>query len=148
MDALGIPVLRFNFRGAGLSAGEHDRGLGERGDVQAGIDFMAERFPNTPLLIGGFSFGSWVGMRVGCADARVQELLGLGIPVNSSDFSYLGVCSKPKLIVHGTKDQYGDWEKVEQVLARVPGETRIFFVHDADHFFTEKLDQLDQALTT
>jgi hypothetical protein len=148
LDALGIPVLRFNFRGAGLSAGEHDRGLGERGDVQAAIDYMTEKFPSIPLIVGGFSFGSWVGLQVGCADARVQELIGIGIPVNSSDFTYLHSCSKPKLIVHGTRDQYGDWEKVEQVLAHVPGETRVFFAHDADHFFTEKLDQLDSAITT
>ena len=59
LDSLGIPVLRFNFRGAGLSAGEHDKGLGERGEVQAAIDFLATEFPNMPLLVGGFSFGSW-----------------------------------------------------------------------------------------
>jgi len=148
MDRLGIPVLRFNFRGAGLSAGEHDRGLGERGDVQAVIDFLASEFSNIPLLVGGFSFGSWVGLRVGCADSRVQELIGLGIPVNSSDFTYLENCPKPKLIVQGTNDQYGAWEKVEPVVAHMAGDTRIAFVQDADHFFTGYLEKLDQAITT
>jgi uncharacterized protein len=148
LDSLGIPVLRFNFRGAGLSAGEHDKGLGERGDVQAAIDYLAAEFPNIPLLVGGFSFGSWVSMRVGCADARVHELLGLGIPVNSSDFSYLAECAKPKLVVQGTKDEYGAWEKVEPVVAMAAGDTRLTFVQDADHFFAGFLDQLDQAVTT
>src|ERR1700758_3931415 len=89
LDALGLPVLRFNFRGAGLSEGEHDRGRGEQGDVKAAVDFLAEEFPGVPLLLAGFSFGCWVGLRVGCADERVQELIGMGTPVNSSDFSYL-----------------------------------------------------------
>src|SRR5580704_19154065 len=55
LDALGIPVLRFNFRGAGLSAGEHDRGLGELEDVQAAIDFLANEYAGASLLAGGFS---------------------------------------------------------------------------------------------
>src|SRR5450432_4004376 len=71
LHARGIPVLRFNFRGAGLSEGEHDRGLGEREDVQTGIDYLAEEFPARAILLAGFSFGSWVGLRVGCEDARV-----------------------------------------------------------------------------
>jgi uncharacterized protein len=148
LDTLGIPVLRFNFRGAGLSAGEHDKGIGERGDVKAAIDYLAEQFPNIPVLVGGFSFGSWVAMQVGCADPRAHELLGLGIPVNSSDFSYLANCPKPKLIVQGTNDQHGAWEKVESVVAVAAGDTRLSFVQDADHFFAGFLDQLDQAITT
>lgn len=147
LDALGIPVLRFNFRGAGLSAGHHDSGQGERGDVQAAIDFLAAQFPAVPLLVGGFSFGSWVGLQAGCGDARVQELLGLGIPVNSSNFAYLASCAKPKLIVQGTNDEHGAWEKVEEIVARMPGETRLVFVQDANHFFVGRLDQLDLAIT-
>jgi len=148
LDSLGIPVLRFNFRGAGLSAGEHDKGLGERGEVQAAIDFLATEFPNMPLLVGGFSFGSWVGLRVGCADSRVHELIGVGIPVNSSDFTYLAECRKPKLIVQGTNDEHGAWEKVEPVVALAAGETRLTFVQDANHFFAGLLDHLDQAITS
>ena len=146
LDSLGVPVLRFNFRGAGLSAGEHDRGVGERGDVQAAVDFLASEFPGRSLLLGGFSFGSWVGLRAGCADPRVTELIGLGIPVNSSDFSYLEACNKPKLIVHGTQDEFGKWETVESTVARMAGETRLVFVQDADHFFAGHLDELDRAI--
>lgn len=148
MDSLGIPVLRFNFRGAGLSAGAHDHGQGERGDVSAALDFLATEFPALPLLVGGFSFGSWVGLRVGCSDARVTELLGLGIPVNSSNFGYLESCAKPKLIVQGTNDEHGDWEKVEQVVSKVPGDARLVLVQDADHFFMGQLDKVDEAISS
>jgi uncharacterized protein len=148
LDALGIPVLRFNFRGAGLSAGRHDKGFGEQGDVQAAVNFLASEFPNVPLLLGGFSFGSWVGLRIGCSDPRVTELIGIGVPVNSSDFTYLWSCGKPKLFVHGANDEHGASKKVQELVAALPGENRLVFVSDADHFFAGHLGEFDQAITT
>ena len=148
LDALGIPVLRFNFRGAGLSAGAHDRGQGEQGDVRAALDFLHDEFPGVPLLLAGFSFGSVVGLRVGCEDPRVSYLIGLGIPVNSSDFSFLNHCNKPKLFVHGSKDKFGAAEKVKALVASWPGDNRLVVVDEADHFFAGKLDQLDRAIST
>ena len=146
LDALGVPVLRFNFRGAGLSAGAHDRGNGEQDDARAGLDFLAAEFPGIPLLVAGFSFGSWVGLRVGCADHRVRELIGLGTPVNSSDFSYLRRCDKPKLFVHGANDEHGDVGKLERLVESLPGENRLVVVAGAEHFFVGKLDQVDAAI--
>ena len=146
LDALGLPVLRFNFRGAGMSGGTHDRGRGEQEDVKAALDFLADEFPGIPKLVAGFSFGCWVGLRVGCADERVQELIGLGTPVNSSDFSYLRNCQKPKLFVHGANDEHGDIGKVEVLVESVPGENRLVVVAGADHFFVGKLDQVDEAM--
>jgi alpha/beta superfamily hydrolase len=147
LDALGLPVLRFNFRGAGTSEGKHDRGEGERGDVRAALDFLAAEFPNIPLLIAGFSFGCWVGLRAGCEDARVTSLIGLGAPVNNADFSYLAKCAKPKLFVHGSNDMYGDPVKLSNLVASLPGENKLVVVEDADHFFVGKLDQVDAAIT-
>ncbi len=147
LDALGIPVLRFNFRGAGLSAGAHDKGRGEQGDVQAAIDFLATEFPRTPLLLGGFSFGSWVGLRMGCADPRVTDLIGLGVPVNDSDFTYLSACVKPKLFVSGSNDEHGAPQKVEELVAMLPGENRLILINGTDHFFTGHLPLLDRAIT-
>ncbi len=146
LDSLGLPVLRFNFRGAGLSGGTHDRGRGEQGDVSTALDFLTGEFPGIPLLVAGFSFGCWVGLRVGCADERVRELIGLGTPVNSSDFSYLQNCDKPKLFVHGANDEHGDIKKVEALVESLPGEKRLMVVAGADHFFVGKLDQVDRAI--
>jgi uncharacterized protein len=148
LDAIGLPVLRFNFRGAGLSEGTHDRGRGEQGDVKAAVDFLADEFPGVPLVLAGFSFGCWVGLRVGCADERVQELIGMGTPVNSSDFSYLQNCEKPKLFVHGANDEHGALGKVKALVESLPGENRLVVVREADHFFVGKLDQLDAAIRT
>jgi uncharacterized protein len=146
LDALGLPVLRFNFRGAGLSAGEHDRGAGERDDVRVAVDFLAKQFPAVPFLLAGFSFGAWVGLRVGCEDRRVSHLIGLGIPVNSSDFSFLSQCRKPKLFVHGSEDQHGAVEKVRSLVASLPGENHLVVVQGADHFFAGKLDHLQASI--
>ena len=147
LDALGLPVLRFNFRGAGTSAGQHDKGDGEQDDVRAALDFLADEFPHTPVLLAGFSFGCWVGLRVGCGDQRVSKLVGIGTPVNSTDFSFLQKCAKPKLFVHGANDKFGDVKKVESLVQSLPGEKHLVEVPDADHFFVGKLDQLDRAIT-
>jgi alpha/beta superfamily hydrolase len=147
LDRLGIPVLRFNFRGAGLSEGTHDRGRGEQDDVRVALDFLAAEFASTPLLLAGFSFGCWVGSRVGCGDARVREMICLGTPVNSTDFSFLGNCVKPKLFVHGSNDEHGDLKKLESLVATLPGENSLVVVQNADHFFAGELDQLDAAIT-
>jgi len=147
LDALGIPVLRFNFRAAGLSAGEHDSGGGEQDDLRAALDFLKAEFPGVPLIVTGFSFGSWVGLRAGCRDPRVSHLIGLGIPVNNSDFSSLSQCHKPKLFVHGGNDEYGAIAKVKTLVASLPGDNHLVVVEGADHFFAGKLHQLGGAIT-
>jgi alpha/beta superfamily hydrolase len=76
----------------------------------------------------------------------VGELIGLGTPVNSSDFSYLRNCDKPKLFVHGANDEHGDVGKLEQLVESLPGENRLVVVAGAEHFFAGKLDQVDAAI--
>ena len=147
LDAQGLAVLRFNFRGAGLSEGAHDRGRGEQEDVRAALDFLAATFFGVPILLAGFSFGSLVGMRVGCKDARVALLIGLGVPVNNSDFSFLRDCPKRKLFVHGGNDEHGAVDKLESLFKSLPGGDRLVIVPLADHFFAGKLDQVDRAIS-
>jgi alpha/beta superfamily hydrolase len=142
----GIPVLRFNFRGAGLSEGTHDQGNGEREDVGAALDYMAVQYPGCDLLLAGFSFGSWVGLRVGCADERVTDLIGLGLPVDRSDLGYLVECAKQKLFVQGGKDQFGSRENIEALFAALPEPKKLVIVEGADHFFTGQLDRVAGAI--
>jgi uncharacterized protein len=146
LDALGLPVLRFNFRGTRLSEGEHDRGVGELGDVRAALDFLAAEFAGVPVLAAGFSFGAWVALRVGCQDARVTELIGLGVPVNNTDFSFLQRCGKPKLFVQGGNDQFGAADKVQSIVEQLPGEKRLVIVEGVDHFFAGRLDRVGAAI--
>lgn len=146
IHARGAPVLRFNFRGAGLSEGFHDRGEGEQDDVRAALDFLAREFRGRPVLLAGFSFGSYVGLRVGCQDERVRRLVGLGLPVDNGDMSFLRDCAKPKLIVQGTVDQFGSRAKLESLFSALPEPKRLVLVENADHFFTGKLEQVGSAI--
>src|SRR5438105_922400 len=66
--SLGCEVLRFNFRGVGLSAGTHDFGRGEMEDALAAIDFLRERDPGTACHLAGFSFGAGVALQTACDD--------------------------------------------------------------------------------
>ena len=147
LDGLGIPVLRFNFRGAGLSEGKHDRGKGELEDARSALDFLASEFAGTPLLLAGFSFGCWVGLRVGCEDRRVEKLIAIGAPVNTSDFSYLHECRKPKLFVQGAKDEHGDVHQLRRMVEALPGSNELVVVAEADHFFAGKIEELGAAIT-
>src|SRR5579862_9448930 len=58
LHRFGLPVLRFNFRGVGLSEGAHDKGRGEVADAAAALNFLAAEYPGASLLAAGFSFGS------------------------------------------------------------------------------------------
>jgi alpha/beta superfamily hydrolase len=142
----GATVLRFNFRSAGQSEGEHDRGVGEQGDVRAALDYLAVEFPAKPILLGGFSFGSWVGLRVGCEDSRVARLIALGLPVNNVDASYLRACEKPKLLIQGGNDQFGSRERLETLFAVLPEPKRLVFIEGADHFFAGQLEEVGRVI--
>src|ERR1700731_4892056 len=148
IGALGPPVLRFNFRGAGLSEGVHDRGVGERDDVRTALQFLIGEFPGVPLLVAGFSFGSIAGLRVGCQASEVTQIIALGLPVNNSDISFLFECPKPKLFVHGGNDEHGEVRKIKELVPSLPGENRLVIVEGVDHFFAGKLSEVDQAITT
>ncbi|HET9179034.1 MAG TPA: alpha/beta family hydrolase [Terriglobia bacterium] len=139
---MGVPALRFNFRGVGHSEGEHAGGIGEREDARAALDYLTGRFPRVPVLMMGFSFGSVVALFVGSADLRVNSLAGIGLPINSSDFSFLREVRKPKLIVQGAQDQFGSREKVAQLYSSLQEPKRLRFVEGADHFLTGKLQDL------
>ncbi len=136
--SFGLPVLRFNFRGVGLSEGAHDEGYGEQDDVKAGLDWLERNF-NLPILFAGFSFGSNVGLRACCGDPRVAGLIGLGVPVRAAgrDYTYgfLPKCTQPKLFISGDHDQYGPREVMEGVFERAPSPKELFWVEGADHFF-------------
>ena len=151
--SLGLPVLRFNFRGTGLSEGIHDHGRGEQDDVRAALDWLDVRLDRNrrlPILFAGFSFGSYVGLRAACADPRVKGAVALGLPVHAEgrDYSYdfLARCVMPKLFISGTRDQYGPREKVESAIASAAPPSEMVWIQDADHFFAGKLVEVQEAI--
>jgi hypothetical protein len=150
LNSFGFPVLRFNFRGTGLSQGEHDRGSSEVDDVQAALDWLDHEF-HLPLIFSGFSFGAAVGLRAACSDARVRAAIGLGLPVSpiddrTYDFSFLQNCAKPKLFVSGDRDQFGTPAQLEGLIHSIPGPKKLVLIPGADHFFEGRLREMRDAI--
>lgn len=144
---LGLPCLRFNFRGVGKSEGEYAEGIGERNDARAALDYLETRFPKTPVCVMGFSFGAWVGLAVGAEDPRTIALVGLGVPAGMMDFNFLPDVRKPKLIVQGTRDVYGAHDQVEGLFKSLHKPKRLHWVEGADHFFSGHLDELQSEIS-
>ncbi len=150
LNSFGFPVLRFNFRGAGLSQGKHDDGRGEVDDARAALDWLNEQF-HLPLIFSGFSFGAAVGLRAACPDSRVEALIGVGAPVSAIesrnyDFSFLSDCIKPKLLVSGEHDQYGPRAKLEKLVESMPEPKKLIIVPGGDHFFEGRLRELRESI--
>ena len=150
LNNFGFPVLRFNFRGAGLSEGLHDHGNGEAEDVRAALDWL-EREYTLPIIFAGFSFGAAVGLRVACPDDRVKALIGLGTPIapvddRNYDFTFLQSCTKPKLFVSGTRDQFGPKAKLQAMVDALPEPKGLVLIESADHFFEGRLRELRESI--
>jgi hypothetical protein len=155
LNSFGFPVLRFNFRGTGLSQGEHDHGEGEVDDVRMALEWLDAEY-HLPLLFAGFSFGAAIGMRTACADARVRAVIGVGTPVvpvaaDQEDarvytYEFLEECRKPKLFVSGARDQFGPRAKLEALVESVPEPKKLVVIEGADHFFEGRLRELREAI--
>jgi len=146
LQEAGLATLRFNFRGVGKSAGTFDFGEGEQEDVAAAIAFMSERYPKTPIWLAGYSFGAWVGLKVGARDERVTTLIAIGAAVALADFRFLEECRKRKLFIHGTKDEFAPLEHLHALMLTLPEPKDVIVIEGADHFFTGKLEELKQRL--
>ncbi len=144
LNDAGLVALRFNFRGVGASTGSYDDGIGERNDLEAALDWLEAEYPELPLLVGGHSFGSMVGLSVGADDARVVALLGLGLPVDMDhyDYSFLAEAHKPILVVQGENDEFGPGDVVSKLLAPLGPHITLVRIPGSDHYFTDRLDEL------
>lgn len=155
----GLPVLRFNFRGVGTSAGVHD-GLAESQDVLAALDWL-EREYRLPVVLAGYSFGAAMALKA-CSELADRQTAGvsplplpvalvlIGLPV-SNEFPELqrlsGTrCSIPKLYLSGESDQYAPRQEIENAVASAAEPKRLMLVPGADHFFTGQQNVLQKTL--
>lgn len=152
---LGWPVLRFNFRGTGLSEGAHD-GDAESGDVLAAIDWLDQEY-GRPVVVVGFSFGAAMALKAVCrrpAEGRssVRAIAALGLPANvdgrAYHYSFLRECGTPKLFLSGDRDQFADAPSLQSVFEAAGEPKKLVFVPAADHFFTGRLKPMQRALAT
>ena len=144
LNSFGFPVLRFNFRGTGLSQGAHDNGDGEQDDVRAALSWLKGEF-NLPVIFAGFSFGSAVGSRVACSEADVRAIISLGTPVEAEghvySFGFLKQCRKPKIFLSGDHDEFGPHEALEQIVSDAAEPKELVFL-PGDHYFAGHLSEM------
>jgi alpha/beta superfamily hydrolase len=150
---LGWPVLRFNFRGTGLSEGVQD-GHAETGDVLAALDWIENEY-NLPAVVVGFSFGAAMALHACCGrggegKSAVRAIAALGLPTHAEGrdyhYSFLKDCGVPKLFLSGDRDQYAPSASLEQVVATAAEPKQLLFVPAADHFFAGQLEPMQRAL--
>src|SRR5262245_65450040 len=149
LNECGFETLRFNFRGVGLSTGEFDEGRGECADAQVALDYLLNSQPNArEVIIAGFSFGSIVGLRVGCSDERVDRLIAIGAPARMGNLDFLASCAKPKIFIHGTEDDIAPLAPLEEFLATLPADNNFQLerIVGAGHFFDNQAGELMQAI--
>jgi len=152
---LECPVLRFNFRGTGLSEGMHD-GRAEAGDVLAAIDWLENEY-KLPIVVAGFSFGAAMSLYACCksttakpAPKSVQAVVALGLPTQADGHNYryafMASCSLPKLFLSGDQDEFGPVADLNQVAATTAEPKKLVLVPGADHFFAGQLEAMQNAL--
>ncbi len=143
LQEVGLAVLRFNFRGVGRSQGSHDDGRGEQDDVVAALDELSRRFPRHAILLGGFSFGSTMALKVAARDDRPRAVVAMGFPLAQvEDRSFLDGIATPRLFVQGEHDQFGPREEIETLVRALPPPADLEVIGGADHFFNGHLDEI------
>ncbi|MBT3347283.1 MAG: alpha/beta hydrolase [Thiotrichales bacterium] len=142
---MGVISVRFNFRGVGASQGVHDSGAGEQQDLIAVVDWAQQRYPELPLWIGGFSFGSRVAL-LQANKLNAERLLLVAPPVNMyPDMGVIERIDSSALIVMGEEDEVVPFAQVEswvESLSKKQNRVKFIPIKGATHFFHGKLVEL------
>lgn len=147
---LGYITVRFNFRGVGKSAGQHDHGLGEAEDMvqivkQAHANLLPDHLKSESVALSGFSFGAFVTSH---AAIKLRET---GMPIGKlaligTATSRFKVANVPEdsLVIHGEVD---DTVPLQDVLdwAR-PQNLPVLIMPGVEHFFHGQLPLLKNTL--
>ncbi|HJV74618.1 MAG TPA: alpha/beta fold hydrolase [Noviherbaspirillum sp.] len=139
--ALGYAAVRMNFRGVGKSDGVHDAGNGETDDMATLLSHMQQQYPNLPLALGGFSFGTFVQAQLQqrlLKQGRAAERLVL-VGTAAGKWAMPQVPANT-ILIHGEQDDtiplsdVFDWAR--------PQDLPVIVIPGADHFFHRKLQHI------
>jgi uncharacterized protein len=161
---IGCPVLRFNFRGAGLSEGSHD-GAAEVEDVLTALNWLQGEYER-PVVLAGFSFGAAMALHACCRLLRTRDpeptsrtgykiptvcaIISLGLPMQvespAYQYSFLSEITIPKLFLSGDSDEFARPDQLEQVVASAAGPTQLTLLPGADHFFSGQIEPMQSTI--
>ena len=146
----GAVALRFNYRGVNRSEGVYDRGEGELEDARAALDYLRVRYPDLPFTLAGFSFGSRIVLRIGCAGhgskTPARRIVAAGFPTIYQDRSYLDGCRAPRIFIQSTHDQFGPVDQFQPFVESLPEPKRLILIEAQDHFFAGALPELEEQV--
>ena len=146
LSRIGCAVLRFNFRGAGASAGSFTNGPGEMDDFRAALDFMRDRYPDAVMWAAGMSFGAWIALTVGAEDPRVSTLIGIAPPIARYDFGPVERSTKPKFFIQGEFDEICPLKEMREFYARAAEPKELVVIDGADHLFDGKVAEVADTI--
>lgn len=143
----GCSAIRFNFRGVGRSQGQFDNGEGELHDAATVLDWLQVYTPSAgSYWVGGFSFGSWIGMQLLMRRPELSGFISISPPANMYDFSFLAPCPVSGLILQGDRDEIVPKDSVDNFVDKMAIQKGIQIeyrqIPGADHFYTNRISQL------
>ncbi|MBW2201496.1 MAG: alpha/beta hydrolase [Deltaproteobacteria bacterium] len=142
----GYTTLRFNFRGVGNSQGRYAKGVGERNDTKAAVDYLKELGIKTPDL-GGYSFGAWVNAFAAQQDQTIRSTIMVSPPVAVIDFSSIGSIPSLKLVVSGSRDEFAPGDQIKEMLPGLNASAHLEIIPGADHFYGGHLEALKSIIS-
>lgn len=145
LAGLGIPAIRFNFRGVGRSGGEYDEGRGEQQDLIKVIEWAQREYPSRPLWLAGFSFGSWIAA-LQAKQQGAKQLISIAPPVNRFSFDDFQIPDCPWLVAMGEADDVVDPAAVFEWVDGLSPQPELIKMPDAGHFFHGQLVELREKL--
>lgn len=140
-DRLGVPTVRFNFRGVGQSQGQHGEGVGEQDDLMAVIRWLTDVLPGFEVSLSGFSFGSYIAAAVANREP-VSGLITIAPPVHHYAFNKLTQVRCPWLVVMGDQDEIVPFADVNAFVENSPLPMDYQVMPAATHFFHGRLIDL------
>ncbi len=137
LSSCGMKVIRFNYRGVGMSEGSYGSIIGESADAKAVMSWASNKFG--PIGgVAGFSFGSYIAAQI-----EAQEpLIMVAPPCERMPFSQCRISEK-SLIIHGSKDEICSYDQSKEFASQRGIE--FIALEGASHFFHGALPALKCA---
>ncbi len=146
LQGMGVATVCFNFRGAGKSAGEYDGGKGEQVDLASVVQWAQRQMGETkPLILAGFSFGSYVSLQAQ-AQLAPDFVLAVAPPVSLYDFSSIEV-TRPWMVIQGGADEVVEAQAVLDWVRQQQNAPDLYWRAEASHFFHRQLVWLKGVVT-
>ena len=130
-------AFMFNFRGVGRSQGSFAGGIGEMDDVKAAITWLVSQpeMDSGQIGLAGYSFGASVALPVTCEEAQVAGVALISLAFEETHVEQLKVCTKPKLIISGRRDDLVTPDRVEYMQRVAADPVQFSLIEGADHFW-------------